>query len=303
MKRLLSLFVFGTLFVLLGTGCGDSQAPESGVPVPAGTDLTQHFIFGQPKVQEAWQDRFSFKQPNSTVPAENRGMTVLKKIAFTLGHYDKHKVPAWVAMRWTAGDFDKSEANRDTPRGEWKMDRDLPKYAQARTDYEFRKFKYERGHMARNHDLRAWGKEAVDQGMTMSNAVPQLKDHGHKVWGELEDKHHTIVKDPEIDVKTLWIISGPVFKDGKPEKTIGNGVGVPYATYKVLGWIDSKQKFHVRAYIIAQEELPSQQRDYLTKYLASVDEVERQTGLDFFPDLPDDVEDKIEATKAKFMWE
>jgi len=33
-----------------------------------------------------------------------------------------------------------------------------------------------------------------------------------------------------------------------------------------------------------------------------VDEVERQTGLDFLHELPDDIEDTVEAEKAETTW-
>jgi len=40
----------------------------------------------------------------------------------------------------------------------------------------------------------------------------------------------------------------------------------------------------------------------LAKFLSSVDEVERQTGLDFLYELSDDVEDRLEAEKTTVLW-
>jgi len=37
-------------------------------------------------------------------------------------------------------------------------------------------------------------------------------------------------------------------------------------------------------------------------YLTSVDEVERQTGLDFLATLEDNLEDKVEAETAQGIW-
>ena len=37
-------------------------------------------------------------------------------------------------------------------------------------------------------------------------------------------------------------------------------------------------------------------------YANSVDEVERITGIDFFPSLPDDVEKKVEKTASPEDW-
>ena len=44
------------------------------------------------------------------------------------------------------------------------------------------------------------------------------------------------------------------------------------------------------------------ERNSLGKFLTSVDEVERQTGLDFLHGLSDDVEDAVEAEKAETTW-
>ncbi len=38
------------------------------------------------------------------------------------------------------------------------------------------------------------------------------------------------------------------------------------------------------------------------KFLVSVDEVEKETKLDFFPDLPKEMQDRIEKDRAFKMW-
>ncbi|MBN2375264.1 MAG: hypothetical protein JXD22_02595 [Sedimentisphaerales bacterium] len=43
-------------------------------------------------------------------------------------------------------------------------------------------------------------------------------------------------------------------------------------------------------------------RSPLESNLTTVDEIEAQTGLDFLPELPDELEDKIEAMKANALW-
>ena len=41
----------------------------------------------------------------------------------------------------------------------------------------------------------------------------------------------------------------------------------------------------------------------LDAYVNSVDEVERITGIDFFPALPDNIEKRVEATYNLNLWE
>ena len=40
----------------------------------------------------------------------------------------------------------------------------------------------------------------------------------------------------------------------------------------------------------------------LTQFLTSVREIEQQTGLDFYPDLPREVQDRMESAKAERLW-
>ncbi|NBR87845.1 MAG: hypothetical protein EBT61_20485 [Verrucomicrobia bacterium] len=40
----------------------------------------------------------------------------------------------------------------------------------------------------------------------------------------------------------------------------------------------------------------------LTQFLTSVREIETQTGLDFFPELPKEVQERIETVKAERLW-
>ena len=40
----------------------------------------------------------------------------------------------------------------------------------------------------------------------------------------------------------------------------------------------------------------------LTQFLTSVREIETQTGLDFFPELLKEVQERIETVKAERLW-
>ena len=45
-----------------------------------------------------------------------------------------------------------------------------------------------------------------------------------------------------------------------------------------------------------------ERKEPLTKFLASVDEVEKSTRLDFFWELEDDAEDKLEVMTVGGLW-
>ncbi len=43
-------------------------------------------------------------------------------------------------------------------------------------------------------------------------------------------------------------------------------------------------------------------KEPLAQFLSSVREIERQTGIDFYPELPKDVQDRMETVKAARVW-
>lgn len=131
----------------------------------------------------------------------------------------------------------------------------------------------------------------------MSNIVPQSKDLNPDEWLALEDAHRRIVADPASGITELWVVCGPVFTTKNPRR-IGNGIAVPDACYKLVAWRDGRHQLQLRAYLMPQdaEGTPA---DFLT----SVDEVERLTGLDFFPDLDDATERSVESARPRAMWE
>jgi endonuclease YncB( thermonuclease family)/DNA/RNA endonuclease G (NUC1) len=258
--------------------------------------VSQHFLFGAPKETDG---RFRFVPDGED--GEVRGITELRRTAFSVGHYDKNRLPAWVAMRWTRDDWERGQGvsmRRPSP----SVDNELPEYARGGTSFEFARTGLERGHMAPDDLMESWGNGAVREAMRMSNMVPQLKDRNHRVWGVLEKEIREIVADDEddVDITAVWTIAGPIFREGSSERRVGDpGTRVPDATYKVVGWFTSPNVFDVRAYLIPQRASDVD----LRHYLVPVDEVERSTGLDFFSDLDDQSEDEVESVEPSASWE
>ncbi len=131
----------------------------------------------------------------------------------------------------------------------------------------------------------------------MSNIVPQHKDMNGEAWLDIEEAHRSVVANPASGIRAIWVISGPVCEGDQPKTTVGNGVGVPHATYKVVGWFDGTNRFHVRGYVVRQEDRIRDPEHYLTP----VDEVERLTGLDFFPEMEDALESELAETHVT-LW-
>ena len=83
------------------------------------------------------------------------------------------------------------------------------------------------------------------------------------------------------------MVTGPIFKSNKG--VIGKGkVTVPGYYYKLF-YSPSKQQ--MIAYVFPNEE----SKRPLNSFAVPVDKVEKMTGIDFFPQLPDDLERVLEA--------
>jgi endonuclease YncB( thermonuclease family)/DNA/RNA endonuclease G (NUC1) len=273
----------------------ESPRPKRSTAPSRARAAAGHVIFGRPIPSD---DRFQFTPPGEDDPVE--GVTELERIAFTLGHYDRFRLPAWVAMRWTQSDYENGvgvSLDRPSP----SVDGELPSYARGGTSFEYSDTGLQRGHMARDDDMESWGESAVAQAMRMSNMVPQLEGRNHAVWTLLEEAHKNIVgeEDDDFDIDTIWIIAGPIFREDSPPRVGQPGTAVPDATYKIIAWNNANGDFTARAYVIDQMAHDTD----LWDYLKTIDEVEAETGLDFFPELDDDLEETLESAEHDTMWE
>ena len=83
----------------------------------------------------------------------------------------------------------------------------------------------------------------------------------------------------------------------REHETIGeHKIVVPEAFFKVI--LCLKPKPEAIGYIIRNND-GTKKRDH---YINTVDEVERITGIDFFPTIPDDIEKEVEAYSNLEDW-
>jgi endonuclease G len=97
------------------------------------------------------------------------------------------------------------------------------------------------------------------------------------------------VREWTVSDSALLVITGPV--PGSNDTTRLNGkVVVPGAYYKVI-MAPCVRPTRALAFIYPNGHSGGP----LRKYAVSVDEVERRTGLDFFPTLPADEQERLES--------
>ncbi len=216
---------------------------------------------------------------------------LMSKEQYALSYNRDKGTPNWVS--WHLQDTDLGSVKRGN---DFRPDTTLPKgwYQVKPSDYSGSG--YDRGHMSPSAD-RTNTQSNNSATFLMTNMVPQTADNNQHTWAGLENYCRDLVKQGN----ELYITSGVL---GEKEK-IGNGkVTVPNATWKVIMVMPKGEndiarvndKTRTIAVIVPNEQgIDSDWR----KFRVSVNDVQKATGLDFFSNVPQAIQDKIEAKVDK----
>jgi endonuclease G len=220
-----------------------------------------------------------------------REVKMLVNHGFVVGYSEDLKNPLWVAYRVC-----ETEQPLDTERPMIFM---IDERTDAKvSDGDYTSSGFHRGHMAPNSAIETrFGRLAQLETFLMSNICPQKGALNLGAWKSLETK---VRNQYANDLTEVWIVAGPIF--GADPERLGSGVAVPEKFYKIVvnrfGFRDSK--IEMLAFIFPQAP-PSGAS--LNGFLTSVDEIEHRTKLDFFHELPEKTEVKLESETASAVWE
>ena len=203
---------------------------------------------------------------------------IIKKKAYMVSYNPNTKIPSWVAWQL-------SREHADGPIGRRNMfyeDDAVPSPRATLEDY--RGSGWSRGHMCPAGDNK-WDAVAMAESFSLVNVCPQNASLNSGLWNSIE-----------IDCRrwansygNIYIVCGPVLLNREHE-TIGvNKVVVPEAFFKVVLCLQGKPK---AIGFVVKNNAGTKKKD---QYVNTVDEVERLTGYDFFPALPDSIEAEVEA--------
>jgi len=204
---------------------------------------------------------------------------------YTLSYNEDHEQANWVAYELT-----KEEAEGKYKRTN-KFIIDPSVSTGSATAQDYKKSGYDQGHLAPAADM-AWSKTAMKESFYYSNMGPQEPSFNRDIWKKLEEQ----VREWAIEDKAVYVVTGPVLKDGL--KTIGpNKVSVPEYYYKVI--LDySLPGIKGIGFIMPNKG----SKEPIKTYAVTIDSVERFTRLDFFSKLPDDQESIIECSLDTLGW-
>lgn len=167
---------------------------------------------------------------------------------------------------------------------------------------------YNRGHICAQAE-RMYSKEANRQTFYLSNMHPQRGKFNSGIWLEMENKIQSASTrntewNTDLFRDTIYVCKGGTIKDGETRGTIGsNKLPVPLyfwmAIIKVKGGVYNGMAFWAKH----DESIPTTTDDSdVKKYAITIDELEKRTGIDFFCNFPDKLEEKIESTYDESKW-
>ncbi|WP_296386249.1 DNA/RNA non-specific endonuclease [Winogradskyella sp.] len=204
---------------------------------------------------------------------------------YSLSYSEPYEQAEWVAYELKASHL--STTNHKRPYFE--IDKAVKTKAAHWRNYK--KSGYDRGHLCPAGDRR-FTKKAHDETFLTSNISPQKHEFNAGVWNRLEQKVRYWARKND----GVFVVTGGILKHGL--KTIGDEeVAVPNQFYKVI--LDNTNgKIKVLAFLMKHKDsdLP------LYEFVVSVDEVEKLTGIDFFPELENTIENKLEASSNYKNW-
>ena len=211
-------------------------------------------------------------------PLKNKREIILKRKGYMISYNSDNKIPNWVAWHLTTEHVDGNYKRM----GGYQEDTSVPMPRATKEDYNNTKWSH--GHMCPAADNK-WDQKAMIESNLLTNICPQDKSLNSGLWNKIEQDCRRWAKK----YGDVYIACGPVLLNNKHETIGDNNIVVPEAFFKVILCLNPEPKSI--GYIIRNNE-GTKKRDH---FINSVDEVERITGIDFFPALPDDVENEVES--------
>lgn len=205
----------------------------------------------------------------------------VEHLAYSVSYNREYMQPDWVQYDLRCDLLDNPVARTD----DFREDLSIPGGTLEAFDYK--KTGFDRGHIAPARDM-ARSVATMSESFLMSNMAPQQSYFNRSgLWRKSEDA----VRLWACDNNRITVIGGPIL-NGEGKK-VGKLFAAKYFFKVVLA--DNEKAI---AFIFEN----GTDRSSIQKYVVSVDQVEEMTGLDFFSDLPDNLEEQIESHSDASLW-
>ncbi len=215
-------------------------------------------------------------------PKPNQG-DLITHSHYSLSYIEQHEQAEWVYYILTSamasGPIERTDNFRSDPA--------VSTYSASKKDYL--RTGYDRGHLAPAGDMTI-NTTAMSESFFMSNMSPQLPGLNRGAWKSLE----ALMRGWTLDNEKLYVVTGPIFESNLG--SIGeNKVTIPGYYYKIAFSKDAEKMI---GFILPNQKVSGS----LASFAVSIDEIEARTGIDFYYQLDDTIEDRLESATNPDLW-
>ena len=216
----------------------------------------------------------------------------------------------WSAFRWDSKTIAKAVTRTDA----WLADPLIPsEYQTDQSDYSGSG--YTRGHIVASED-RVYSQAANEQTFYYSNMHPQLYSFNTEgVWWDIENKLirnrycNFDINKTSYFCDTLYVVKGGSTGEGQYTWVKGRGNRLVCPKYFFVALLRKSSKdltqggYAAIGFWMEHKNNDSSYTAYnYTPYALSIKDLEAKTGLDFFCNLPDDIEKQVESNLVLSTW-
>ena len=220
------------------------------------------------------------------LPLKGVAEQILFRKNYIVSYNKEYKIPNWVAWHLTA---EQTNGDVKRPGNAWHEDTDVPLPRATREDY--RGTNWTHGHMCPAGDNK-WDSEAMYNTFLLTNCCPQHGKLNSGVWNQIEMSCRRWAER----FGDIYIVCGPILMRQEHETIGENQVVVPEAFFKVIVCLNDHPK---GIGFVCRNTEGNQKKDF---YVNSIREVERITGMTFFPHLPKKVAEKVKNGRDLEEW-
>lgn len=289
MKKILIIFAVAAAAIIMAIGMNKRESAASAARAGNGAEVAD-------TVRDVATSRDS-----AAAPAAGKAMTHYPDLDLAKGHqansirkdYEgfrlafnpSNKTPDWVAWELLGRETDGTTVRSDR----FWQDADLEG---CPTTGDYARSEYDRGHLCPAAEQK-WNPKAMEDCFVMANMCPQDHALNSGAWNTLENKERAWAQRDSAIV----IVAGPIYEKSDTKRIGESRVRVPGAFFKVIvaPYADNPRGI---GFVFPNMSSPGSMENYVT----TIDDVEKLTGLDFFYNLPDDIEDKVESTASFREW-
>lgn len=218
------------------------------------------------------------------IPSEIDREQVIHHNSHSLSYSSAYVMPSWISYKITNSNVNESEQVK----GKYIPNPLITSRSASKKDYK--DCGYLMAQLANYADL-AHIDGALEESFYMSNIVPMKMAFYKHMWLKTEQLTRLWLRNTD----GLYIICGPINEDA-PFKTFGNGkVSIPKRYYKVV--YDAKNNKAIG--FIFKNGVSS---GTLKSYSYSIGDIEKETGINFFPNIDTDKADAIKSSVDYDFW-